>query len=239
MHHLTRSLTGGAEAVYVWFEAMHTRVDILLKSSSHTPGQLLEIAAGMQALIVELEHVGNRFDPSSEISVLNALPAGEELQLSERLHDILSSCVCYHASTGGLFDITALSPGHTPNTIRSIHISDDGAFTRDDEDVMLDLSGFLKGYALDCLRPLVAGIGLDGCLISLGNSSIMAIGDVPGPVKDGCLTTSGNDSDQRCHIRNPLTGEYVRGAGRAQVITAGGAEGEVLATCRFITDNQM
>lgn len=234
--HLTRSLPGGVEAVYVWFEAMHTRVDILLRSSAHTSGQLLEIASEMQAVIAELEHVGNRFDPMSELSALNALPPGQTVAISHRLHDILTLCVDYHRSTGGLFDITALSAGHTPDTIHRIHIGADGTFRRDDENVLLDLSGFLKGYALDCLRPLVDGIGLDGCLVNMGNSSIMALGNVPGPVKDGCLTTSGNDSGEHCHILNPVTGEYVRGAGRAQVITAGGAEGEVLATCKFINN---
>ena len=57
----------------------------------------------------------------------------------------------------------------------------------------------------------------------------MAIGcKIPATdIENSVLTTSGNDSSERIHIMNPLTGEYIRGKRRVEVVTAGGAEGEV------------
>ncbi len=236
MPHISRTLPDGAVAVYVWFEAMHTRVDILLKSDCHTESGLLEIVEGIRRLIADLERVGNRFDPSAEISRLNSLPVGEEVEISEALYDMLSLCLDYNVRTKGLFDISVSSPGYEPGMLGNIHLKEGRRFSRDREDVVLDLSGFIKGYALDCIRAYLEKQGVADALVNLGNSSIMAMGEVPGPVKDGCLTTSGNSDMSRRHIRNPLTGEYISGVRTAQVFTAGGAEGEVEATVKFITE---
>lgn len=236
MPHLSRILPDGEVAVYVWFEAMHTRVDILLKSGSHPESGLLDIAEGMRRIITDLEKAGNRFDPSSELSRLNRLSPGEETEISEVLYDMLSLCLDYNVRTKGLFDISVSSPGYEPGMLGTIRLAEGRRFSRNRADVVLDLSGFIKGYALDCLRGYLEDRGITDALVNLGNSSIMAMGAVPGPVKDGCLTTSGNSDISRCHIRNPLTGEYIRGVRTAQVFTRGGAEGEVEATVKFITE---
>lgn len=236
MPHLSRTLPDGAVAIYVWFEAMHTRVDILLKSNTFAESDLLDIAEGMRLLIAELEKAGNRFDPTSEISRLNRLPAGEETEISKTLYDMLSLCLDYNVRTKGLFDISVSSPGYGPGMLRSIRLGPCRSFSRDREDVMLDLSGFIKGYALDRLREYLEEREISDALVNLGNSSIMAMGDVPGPVRNGCLTTSGNADVSRRHIRNPISGEYIEGKRIAQVFTKGGAEGEVEATVKFITE---
>ncbi|MBD5224501.1 MAG: FAD:protein FMN transferase [Bacteroidales bacterium] len=236
MPHLSRTIADGSVAVYVWFEAMHTRVDILLKSSCHSESALLEVTEGMKRIIAGLEKVGNRFDPSSELAHLNRLPAGEEVEISASLYDMLSLCLYYNVRTKGLFDISVSSPGFEPGMLSSIRLGEGGRFCRSREDVVLDLSGFIKGYALDQLRIYLVECGLENALVNLGNSSIMAMGDVPGPVRNGCLTTSGNSDPSRRHIRNPLSGEYIGGARTAQVFTPGGAEGEVEATVKFITE---
>lgn len=237
MPHLCRTQPDGSTAVYVWFEAMHTRVDILLISRNHTESELLDVADAMKLLISQLEKIGNRFDPASEISRLNGLAPGEKTIISNTLYNMLSLCLDFHARTKGLFDITATSPAYKPNLISSIHLGPENTFWRDNECVQLDLSGFIKGYALDCLRPYLESRGITDALISLGNSSILALGNVPGPVKNGCLTTSGNSDASRRHILNPLTGQYITGQRTAQVYTSSGAEGEVEATVKFILDS--
>ena len=223
MQHVGRVLPDGSEAVYVWFEAMHTRVDMLLRGRAPLTSEgLLAVAAEVQTLLGHLERVGNKFDPDSEISRLCAAGAW-------RL------CKEYHRSTGGLFDITVGSESHTPSTIDSVQLESDGRrCTLGREGIRLDLSGFIKGYALDRIRSLLLERGIKDALVSLGNSSIMAMGDVPGPVKDGCLTTSGNSSATRRHIVNPLTGEYACGEGSVSVRTSSGAEGEVAAKKKFL-----
>lgn len=234
MSHLTRTLPDGSNALYAWFSAMHTRVDILLKSASHGEDYLLETIELMRQTINEIEKVGNRFDPASELSLINSLPAGATHRLSPCLHDILTLCLHYNKQTEGLFDVTIQSKNHSPHTIECLHVDRDGNYSRDSEDIVIDLSGFLKGYALDRLRPLLQERGISDALVNMGNSSIMALGDVPGPVKNACLTTSGNDTPERSHIINPLTGELIKGQRQVQVITPTGSEGEAESTHRFL-----
>ncbi len=238
MQHQSRQLPDGSTALYAWFEAMHTRVDLLLRKKNTSPSSLLETAEAVRALLLRLEKAGNRFASDSEISRLCEGPADKPVKLSDNLFDMLRLALHYHNTTGGLFDITVNTPGHTADTIYNVELSEtERTCTLHRTGMVLDLSGFIKGYALDRIKPLLAEDGITDALVSLGNSSIMAIGDVPGPVKDGCLTTSGNETAQRRHIINPLTGKYVSGAGTAQVRTASGAEGEVMAKVRFIQHN--
>lgn len=235
MQHQSRQLPDGSTALYAWFEAMHTRVDLLLRKKDTAPSSLLETAEAVRALILRLEKAGNRFAPDSEISRLCKPPVGMPVKLSEELFDMLRLALHYHDETGGLFDIAVNTPEHTPETIKDMELSDaERTCTLHRTGMVLDLSGFIKGYALDRVKPLLAEHGITDALVSLGNSSIMAMGDVPGPVKDGCLTTSGNDTADRRHIINPFTGEYVCGQGSAQVRTASGAEGEVMAKVKFM-----
>ena len=239
MQHISRVLSDGSTVVYAWFQAMHTRVDLLLKSGLLMDKDLLDVADGIHAVITALEKAGNRFDPESELWRLNHFPAGEEIEISEVLFDMLSQCLHYNSLTDGLFDISVSSLSFQPGFLRQIHLKDGRKFSRDSEDVILDLSGFIKGYALDRIRIYLDNKGITDALVNLGNSSIMAIGDVPGPVRNGCLTTSGNGKQPRRHIRDPLTGDYISRTGETQVFTQGGAEGEVEATVRFITGSQL
>lgn len=235
MQHQSRQLPDGSTALYAWFEAMHTRIDLLLRKKDTAPSSLLETAEAVRALLLRLEQAGNRFESDSEISRLCKVSVGMPVKLSEDLFDMLRIALHYHSTTGGLFDITVNTPEHTPETIKNVELSEsERTCTLHRTGMVLDLSGFIKGYALDRIRPLLAEHGVADALVSLGNSSIMAMGDVPGPVKDGCLTTSGNDTADRCHIINPLTGEYVCGQGWTQVRTVSGAEGEVMAKVKFI-----
>lgn len=233
--HTGRTLPDGSTAVYVWFEAMHTRVDMLLKSHDASSYRLLEVAEDARVLIAEIERAGNHFDSESEISRLVASPAGKPVRISAVLCDMLRLSLDYNLSTGGLFDITVNTPGHRPETIKAVELNvAESTCILHTAGMVLDLSGFIKGYALDRIRELLKSRGIADALVSLGNSSIMAMGDVPGPVKDCCLTTSGNATADRRHILNPLTGEYAEGEGSAQVTTTSGAEGEVMATVEFI-----
>ncbi len=238
MQHQSRQLPDGSTALYAWFEAMHTRVDLLLRKKDTAPSSLLETAEAVRVLLSRLEQAGNRFESDSEISRLCKASVGMPVKLSDDLFDMLRLALHYYGVTGGLFDIAVNTPGHTADTISNVELSEaERTCTLHRSGIVLDLSGFIKGYAIDRIKPLLTNHGITDALVSLGNSSIMAMGDVPGNVKDGCLTTSGNDTADRRHIINPLTGEYVCGQGSAQVRTASGAEGEVMAKIKFIQQN--
>ena len=76
--------------------------------------------------------------------------------------------------------------------------------------------------------------GIRDAVVNMGNSSVMALGQTPLNLDDGCLTTSGNPGGRPLQIVNPLTGAVVETTGRVEVATGGGAEGEVLSTVLFI-----
>ncbi len=198
---------------------MHTRVDIAVLSSQDEDSLLAAMEA-VQRRIMEIEAIGNCFNPESELSRYNR---DRQLELSPELDRILSLCDYWKSETGGLFDVSV--------------------------EGRINLSGFLKGYALDEIRPVLESYGIDNILVNLGNSSVLALGCQPGStegwtvkndkgesflLKNQCLTSSGNDSELRRHIINPLTGQYIEGRGMVSVVTDGGAEGEVRATEMFI-----
>lgn len=207
---------------YCWFSAMHTRVDILF------PGMESEdfycsVATEVADRIREIETIGNCFNPQSELSRFNKSGL-KQSALSPELRRILSICDEWKRRTGGLFDVACSGE--------------------------INLSGFLKGYALDAVRSILERHGITSALVNLGNSSVLALGNQSADsdgwtVKrfDGkeyclhnqCLTTSGNTKENPVHIFNPLKGEYVLGEGVVSVVTNGGAEGEVMSTVSFIS----
>lgn len=210
--------------LYAWFSAMHTRVDIALVSK-HNESQMLQIIKNMENRISEIEQLANCFDPKSQLAQFNAGKIAAD-ELHDELQHILSLCNEWKEKTGGIFDVA---------------YSDS-----------INLSGFLKGYALDEVGKILERESINKALINMGNSSIMAKGNQPGNVKgwlvkndngeefflqNECLTTSGNHTSTRCHIVNPLTDSLIKGQRIVSVITDSGSEGEVLAKVKFITEN--
>ena len=250
MPHLFRS-TSPQNRYYAWFPALHTRIDLLLLAPLTEP----EFEAAEQAVCAELltvEKMGNRFDPFSELSLAVSAASLHPVELSPSLFSLLSRCLKAHRDTDGLFDITVNSPDFKPGLINSVELtpSQDNAggslfFHRASPSpsstgpsVLLDLSGILKGYALERLRLLLPTLGITDALINLGNSSVLSLGTNPSDIPSGhCLTTSGNATPDRRHIRNPLTGEFITGQRTISVITSDAIEGEILATTRFIQES--
>ena len=172
---------------------------------------------------------------------------------------MLTFCVDCYTRTAGCFDVTIHSADYTPNLIRCVQLSPQERtllFLR--PGVTINLSGFLKGYALEKTRKLLQHYEVKDALINMGNSSVLALGHHPladgwkvsfgqGAVPKGrepqelllqneCLTTSGNDSYERKHIINPRNGKPVEGEREVAVVTDNGAIGEVLSTSLFVAD---
>lgn len=243
MQHLYKPSPSGESLFYAWFPAMHTRVDVAFYGT-HTEEEWTNVAKEVQAEIHHLERVGNCFDPTSELAGVNRIAHFRPLFISEELFHILTLCQEYYTRTQGYFDISVQSFEHTPDTMHQVHLSPENRtihFTR--PGIRLNLSGFLKGYALDKIRPLLQKHAIENALINLGNSSILAMGNHPLgegwkldadiTLHNQCLTTSGNDTETRIHIINPRTGLPVSGKRRIKVITESGAMGEAYSTALF------
>lgn len=226
---------------------MHTRVDILISSSTDEQG-CRRVVDETASVIHEIELKANCFDPHSELSMVNRLAATRTVPLSDELRNVLLQCVNYHRLTYGLFDVTVDSMPFKPSRAFGVTVSSEGiSFAQ--QGIKLNLSGFIKGYALDRVGDLLRQEGFKSALVSLGTSSVMAMGHQHGsdgwrmrlPGAEGsivlhneCLTTSGNDCPGRHHIIDPTTGHYVEGMRTVSVVTESATVGEVLSTCLFI-----
>jgi thiamine biosynthesis lipoprotein len=227
---------------------MHTRIDLLLYGKPED--ELRRIIAIVSDALHQLETVANFFNPSSELAQLNAIAHLNPISVSPELFRMLALSRIYHDQTGGCFDIAIRSDNYRSDTFRSVILDETNRtvyFAR--PGIRLDLSGFVKGYALDQIKEILQHHQINNALVNIGNSSIMALGNHPNGegwkvtvastgeeyhLKNECLTTSGNETSERKHIICPQTGKYMEGQGMVSVVTASGAEGEALATAAFI-----
>ena len=252
MQHICRR-AGNRQSYYAWFQAMHTRIDLLFVAD-RSEDDLNRVAAEAERVISEVEAVGNCFSADSELSRLNRCAPGETMLASDMLFDLLTTCKEYNRRTQGLFDVTVESERHDATTIEDISLGEGHTVALSRAGVYINMSGILKGYALDGLRSLLQSECIGDALMSLGNSSIMALGAKSGcegwPISDvvnnrrnevilcnECYTTSGNVSGVNHYIVNPLTNNEIEKSRKVSVVTHSGIEGEVLSTAYLIADS--
>jgi thiamine biosynthesis lipoprotein len=137
-----------------------------------------------------LEGVFSRYDPSSELSQLNASNERGPIEVSADLADLLARSLHLRTATNGTFDVTigALTPLLRGGvSTRATHASTDPSgqerarFLADGRLVVapgaqLDFDGIAKGYAVDRCVTLLRAHGVRRALLSLGESSQYAIG---------------------------------------------------------------
>ena len=247
IQHLYKPPHEGNGLLYAWFLSMHTRVDIILYSQK-PERELLLVVNRIYDALYRLEKIANFYDPDSELSFVNRTASISPIVLSEELYSMIDLCLEYNSKTLGYFDITVHSENYTQTTIHSVHLSAEGhSIHFSQPGVSINLSGFLKGYALETIKGILNESMIENALINMGNSSILALGNHP--VGSGwkinnillhneCLTTSGNDSPKRRHIISPRNGKLVEGVKQIAVVTTNGAIGEILSTSLFAADSE-
>jgi thiamine biosynthesis lipoprotein len=252
---MRKSSSDGKNLLYAWFEAIHTRIDLLLYAEvSHE--HLESTANAVQKSILEIEAIANRFNPESELYYINKYAFAHSCSISEKLAEMIQECLLFREKTFGSFDITVNSFNHFRFGTAFIHLNfKEKTITFQHPDIQIDLNGYLKGYALRCIAPVLDKYFISNALINMGNSSILAIGNHPYgegwrvgidpeySKKDAeitlfneCLTTSGNSLKHQ-HIINPETGKYVTENSAVSVVTSDPALGEILSTAFFVADD--
>jgi thiamine biosynthesis lipoprotein len=131
------------------------------------------------------------YKPNSELSRINQRAAGETVQISEEMFNLLKQSLRMSQMSKGAFDITFSSVGHLYNyregvkptdqeiqkslesinfrhvlldeTNRSVRFARPG--------VRIDLGGIAKGYAVDNGIAILANCGIKGGLVSAGGDS--------------------------------------------------------------------
>lgn len=179
IQHVYRSSHEGDGLFYAWFLSMHTRVDIIL-CSRKSEEELLLTVNHIYDVLCQLEKTANYYDPTSELAYVNRTAATSPVVLSEELYAMIDLCLEYNKKTLGCFDITVLSNNYDRNTIHSVQLSAEerSVFFRQ-PGVTLNLSGFLKGYALEKIKSILKESMIENALINMGNSSVLALGNHP------------------------------------------------------------
>jgi thiamine biosynthesis lipoprotein len=176
--------------------AMACEFQVVLNAGQYPNGT--EVALEALDLVEALESQLSFFRPSSDISRINLLAAGQPVEVEPRLFDLLQLALKIHAETDRAFDITATPlweiwgfsrhAGRVPSDEelaaarpyvgshlveldperKTIRLKKPG--------VRLSLGSIGKGYALDRCADLLDGAGVHDYLIHGGQSSVLARG---------------------------------------------------------------
>lgn len=242
-----KTLPDGRNFLYAWFSAMFTRIDlIIIKKVSED--ELVGVAQRIEAEVLRIEAFANKFNPETELSYINRLAGKQEVHVSEEMLQILAECKIYNQKTLGYFDITAGS--ETPFLKEKYFLNIERPGIRfAHANVKLDLSGFIKGYALRKVSEILNNENIPDALVNIGNSSVFAKGNHPFGegwkiqvpdtkaecvLHDECLTTSGNHPDTKWPVLIPESATPGINASVASVVTSDGAEGEALSTAVYL-----
>ena len=206
--HVYRRTAAGDDLYYGWFEAMHSRADVVLCGlGEEQAGEAVEEIA-TEALRIECRL--NRFDPASDLARLNGSPAGK-YALDAEMAFIFADAARLRKLTLGMFDIAIQTPGFSDNSNPSneteYYTLVDGGIELLRLGAIFDLGGYAKGYALERAREILRRWRVENALASFGNSSVLGLGSRPG-----------TNNGWPIGIQNPL--------GEAATVEATGAETE-------------
>lgn len=187
----------------------------------------------LSAKALGLDAMLNRFDPTSEVSILNHSDNPLELEMSEDLSEMVRLADEYYDKTNGLFDIV-------------------------DGEGKLDFGGFAKGYFLKKCEEILRSNGITCAFVDFGSSSILGIGKHPygdswkvGVVdpytrlqireislNDRSMSTSGNAPSYSGHIRDPRTGTPCHSRRLVTILSDNPLDAEVLSTVLMIAGDK-
>jgi len=236
---------------YAWFEAMHTRLDIVICNRSEA--DVKQACDQIYELVQDLSFRLNRHNPESEVSKLNREARFSFVPVSKELSELIEMAILANHETGGLFDIAIHSLNGKTSGANAIELVKDYHAVRfSDSDTQIDLGGIAKGYAVDQIKKLLLSRKVSDFMISFGNSSVAAHGNQPSQkgwkisLQDGsrvfnlqneCLSVSGNSELNPQHIVHPLKGIFVGGSKQYAVVTNTATEGDILSTLACLKES--
>jgi FAD:protein FMN transferase len=231
-------------------QAMGSHFELFLTGQEHDREHLEAVAGDLLEEIRRLDCVLSRFDPRSEIARVNSEAAVRPVRVDREVFGLLEKCEEARRLTGGYFDITASHKG----TVPALQLDAESCTVRFSEpDVLIDLGGVGKGYALDRAREIMLRFGVTCGLLHGGTSSVLAIGTPHGadgwpvavrhpllmgePVAQLNLADRGlscsavrHPDQQQSDVVNPLTGDPLNGDAVCVVLAANATDAEILST---------
>lgn len=163
-------------------------------------------AAGYAALdeITRIEKLFNRYDPASELSRINLFAAGAPVKTDVETFAVLKDCLRWYSRTDGGFDIS-LNTGNMPLD-EGLFLEEKGRFVGfGSEELLLDLGGYAKGYALDKAAAILSELGVNNYFMHGGTSSALARGEKQGTLsREIALTNPFDIYDEEIWQKIPL-----------------------------------
>jgi FAD:protein FMN transferase len=243
------------------FHAMGTRFEFFLTGQGQGQGQgekqehdrehLDAVAVDLVEEIRRLDCVLSRFDPRSEVSRINRGAAGRPIRVDREVFALLEKCEEARRLTAGYFDVAAAHQSEAP----ALRLDSEFCTVRfSGHDVLIDLGGIGKGYALDRAREIMLRFGVTCGLLHAGTSSVLAVGTPHGangwpvavrhpllsmgePVAQLKLADRGlscsavrHPGQQQSDLINPLTGDPLVGDAACVVLAANATDAEILST---------
>jgi thiamine biosynthesis lipoprotein len=217
-----------------------------------------------------LEQVYSRFEADSELSRVNAA-AGAPREVSEEFAGLLRRSLALGAATGGTFDVTVgplvelwrnADARPTPAAVAAArarvgvaHVRLEGRTLELPAGHRLDFDGIAKGWAVDGCVARLRAAGVTCALVSLGESSVYALGAPAGErawrlevrgvepeeavgvlhLRDEGLSVSatfgggGRAGRAVGHIVDPHTGEALAEPAVAAVVSASATDAEAFS----------
>jgi len=204
-------------------EAMNTVFEVHVANADPKYGA--EAAQAAFALVDRLEGELSRFRPNSDITRINHLEPGASARVGEAALECLVVARHMYQLTGGAFDVSV------GTGLPTLEIDADAFEIRATTGgVRIDLGGIGKGYAVDLVAELLEDWGLERAFVHGGYSSAIALEPPEGSdgwaltlsdprepsrvfrrlsMRQAALSASGVKKGD--HIRDPRTGEPVRG----------------------------
>ena len=252
-----RRTLSGVGLYYGWFEAMHSRMDLLLVGVDPQQGQALCHAAAEET--ARVENLISRFDADSVVARMNADTEYGVCGADREVLDLFADAQRLEKLTEGAFDICVQTPQYDPSQPWFTVDYAREAVVKLRPEVQFDFGGLGKGYTLGRVRDIMERDGVKSALLSFGRSSIYALGHHPSggawqagvdnPMCSGqqmglfalcnqSLTSSGNTPSVSGHIRVPQTGELLQDRRIVSVVTSSPIEGEALSTALFAASDE-
>lgn len=239
-----------APVAYCSFNAMHTRIELLFVQEDEALAK--ETCSSVQTLTGTLERELSRHLPASDLYALNH--ATESVEVNQDLYFALELCEQMRAATKGYYDIASLSGSRIRPAYETSPANHRAR--RCGKEIMLDLGGFAKGFAIEKVRDLLENrFGVVNALMNFGNSSVIGLGHHPlgdcwlvSPsgkdkertfrLKDSALSISGKTAGVREHIINPRTGTYASREKDIAVLGQSALVCEILSTALYAAPDE-
>jgi len=233
---------------------------------------------------LRVENIMTRYGDTSELSMLNKLAGKKSIQVSDELFGVLNKALIVSELSGGAFDITFASVGYLYDfrnlqqpkesevfkyvaavDYRHVTLQKENQTVRfKHKDVLIDLGGIAKGYAVDRGIEILRDNGIEYARLSAGGD-MRLLGDKKGkpwivgiknprveknnnehvavlPLSDIAISTSGdyerffiNDKGKRVHhILSPKTGYSANGVQSVTILGPDSVTSDGLSTAVFV-----